>query len=361
MTYEFLRAACASPDLRVADCKFNADEIIKTVKDADAMGVRVLALPELCITGYTCSDLFLQTTLLDSAKSALLRIANETKDCGVLFSVGLPLLVQGSLFNCAALVFSGNILAVIPKMNIPNYAEFYEMRHFSPASSKCQGEISLGEKFDSVPFGTDILIEDKNSSEIKIAVEICEDLWVPLSPSTRAALSSATLILNPSASNETVGKAEYRRLLVQGQSSKSICAYLYADAGHDESSTDMIFSGHNIIALNGNVCAESALFDECGKILVTDLDMGRIEQDRLRIKSFRNNADAMLSDPYGDFRIITVSLKDNGFALGKSSAQSSIGFAAKKTTDEKSECELLAKIPEHPFVPSDKEKRGQRC
>ncbi len=361
MTYEFLRAACASPNLKVADCKFNADEIIKTVKDADSMGVRVLSLPELCITGYTCSDLFLQTTLLDSAKSQLLRIAHETEDTDLIFTVGLPLLVQGSLFNCAAILFKGSILAIIPKMNIPNYAEFYEMRHFSPASSKCQEEIFLDEKFDSVPFGTDILIEDKNSPEIKIAVEICEDLWVPLSPSTRAALSSATLILNPSASNETVGKAEYRRLLVQGQSSKSICAYLYADAGHDESSTDMIFSGHNIIALNGNVCAESALFDECGKILVTDLDMGRIEQDRLRIKSFRNNADAMLSDPYGDFRIITVSLKDNGFALGKSSAQSSIGFAAKKTTDEKSEYVLLAKIPEHPFVPSNKEKRGERC
>ena len=361
MTYDFLRTACASPNLRVADCNFNADEIIKTVKAADELDVRILVLPELCISGYTCSDLFLQTTLLKSAKDALIRIAKETEDTNVLFTVGLPFLLHGVLLNCAAIIVGGEILAIIPKTNIPNYAEFYELRHFSPAPLKLQSNIYLNDDFDSVPFGTEILIADKDSPEIKIGMEICEDLWVPLSPSTRSTLSDATIILNPSASNETVGKAEYRRLLIQGQSAKSICAYLYADAGRDESSTDMIFAGHNLIALNGTICAESKLFDDCGKILVADLDMGRVTQDRLKIKSFASNADSMLSDPYDTFRIIPVSLKDNGFDLNKLDDQGQIGFIPKDTKIEKKNLELIAKIPEHPFVPSDKEKRGQRC
>ncbi|MBQ4236447.1 MAG: NAD(+) synthase [Treponema sp.] len=361
MTYDILRAGCASPDLKVADCDFNADKIIETVKEADEKKIRLLVFPELSITGYTCADLFFQTALKQSAKDALEKIACQTKDTSVVFTVGLPFESYGAIYNCAAYVFKGQILAIIPKSYIPNYSEFYERRWFAPASSKMEREVFFSEKFPEIPFGTDILIQDENNPLLTVCTEICEDVWVPLPPSTKAAMSGATVIANLSASNEVVGKADYRRMLVSAHSAKTVTAYIYSDAGHDESTTDMVFSGHNLIALNGTIKAESKLFGDCGKILFCDLDLERLAKDRERTTTFRCCAENNVPDPYDEYRVVCVPFAENDFAP-EIRTHEGIGFTAERKDDEKSiEKKLFDFIDPHPFVPSDEKKREERC
>ncbi len=360
MTYNFLRVGCVSPDIKVADCQFNAEQIIRLVQEADKKNIRVLVFPELSVTGYTCGDLFSQQVLKQSAKKYAEKIAEETKNTEVLSIFGIPLEVFGTLYNCAAFVFKGEIIAICPKTYLPNYSEFYEARWFSPSSPKLQQMIYFSEKFPEVPFGTDILVQDESNSLITICAEICEDVWVPLSPSVRGALSGATIIANLSASNETVGKADYRRMLIGAHSAKTVTAYIYADAGHEESTTDMVFSGHNIISLNGTIKAESKLFCDCGKILFCDLDMERISQDRARTGTFKQCAEKNISDLYDSYHIVSIKLMDNSFS--STTRTPSIGFSTDdKETADKSEKVLFDFIDPHPFVPSGQKERRERC
>lgn len=337
MNYGYFRAACVSPSLTVADPLANEKSIIESVKKAQAANVCLLVFPELSITTYTCQDLFQQKSLETQAVESLKNIALKTKTTSLLFAVGLPLSFEGNRYNCAAFVQHGKVLAIIPKTFIPNYGEFYESRWFT-SWNKNTTEITLGKGFENIPFGTDIIIEDKNDANIKIACEICEDLWVPLAPSARHALKGATIIANLSAGNEVAQKADYRRTLVSAHSAKITGAYIYANAGHDESTTDMVFSGHNLICLNGSIKAESTLFEDTGKLLIADLDLEKIMQDRLKSTTFTQGA-YFIS---GDYKIIYTEFKDN--KLGPKSKEPLYDF-----------------IDPHPFVPSDEAKRRERC
>ncbi len=250
----FVKVAAGTPRIRVADCDFNAGQIISLMKEAAAQGVKVLALPELCVTGYTCGDLFLQPTLLDGAERALAAILDETRKLDLLTALGLPVRCENKLYNCAAVIQKGFILGLVPKANIPNYGEFYEARWFSPASALSASDVypSAGPVFpfagqDAVELSGGKLFRCRSMPELAVGVEICEDLWVSQPPSVRLAEKGAVLILNLSASDEVAGKADYRRALVTGQSARCICGYVYADAGEGESSTDLVFSGHNMI------------------------------------------------------------------------------------------------------------------
>ncbi len=359
MNFGILRVACASPKLIVGNCEYNVNEIIKIVKKADQKKVRLLALPELCITGYTCADLFLQQTLRKSALENLKKLARETAETEVLFTAGLPFEIRGILYNCSAFIHKGKILALIPKTFIPNYSEFYESRWFSSASEKLNGDLSLGDDFDEVCFGSNILLEDKNDLSIKIALEICEDLWVPQSPSLRHALNGATIIVNTSASNEVVGKADYRRLLVRAHSAKTITAYLYASAGRDESTTDLVFGAHNLISLNGTCVSEAEPFsDSEDSFICADLDMEKIVQERIRVRTFSENT-KMATEDYSDYRIIPIELADNGFAHKSSSH--TIGFDPSLKSASITEDKLLTSPAKHPFVPKEDSELFARC
>lgn len=359
MKYGILRTACASPALEVAHCKKNADEIISLVHEAFLKKVQVLVFPELSITGYTCGDLFLQQALQKSALKELLRVAKETQQDKILFAVGIPLKWHNTLYNCAAWIFEGKISAIIPKSFIPNYSEFYERRYFSPAPQKAE-LISLSEEYEEVPFGADILLKDKSDSLITIGTELCEDLWVPFSPSTRHALSGATLIANLSASNEVVGKAQYRKTLISAQSAKTMTAYMYANAASDESTTDMIFSGHSIIALNGTIVAEKSPFETKPGLLIADLDMERIAQERERTTTFQECANTTFAAQEDNHNIEEIELPDTLFA--DFGTKNTIGFSAQTqhTADFVPE-ELFFHIDSHPFVPNQEDARKERC
>lgn len=339
MNYGFFRTACASPELAVADCRTNAEHIVDSVREARANGASLVVFPELSVTGYTCGDLFLQRTLQDVAVQALGFIAHKTEAHHILIECGFPLALGDALYNCAAVIYRGDIIAVIPKSFIPNYGEFYERRQFAPAS-RAQGviEVKLSDSFPSVPFGTDILITDKDNPDFVLGTEICEDVWVPLPPSTRHTLAGATVIANLSASNEIVGKAAYRRLLVKGHSAHTVCAYLYADAGHDESTQDMIFAGHSIIAENGTMLAESELFS--GKTIYADIDLERIAQERRRTTSYAQCTEDV-SNMRNTYRRISVNI-----------------CAHEKAIDSTL---LIRPVDAHPFVPSDNAERSARC
>ena len=364
MNYGFVRAAACSPSLNVADTFFNAAEIIKTADEAAKNGAKIIIFPELCITGYTCSDLFLQDSLLRSSIESLAKITEETKNLGALIAAGLPVTDGRALFNVAAVLFKGKVLAVIPKSYIPNYAEFYERRHFLPFpeslnSNDGKNKLSFEDFgtgiFDGAQTGTNILICDKNNSKLKIGFELCEDLWVPLSPSTKSALSGASIIANLSASNEIIGKASYRRILVGAQSAKNISAYIYANAGNGESTTDLVFSGHSLIAENGTILAEKKPFSE-DRILYADIDYERLAHERARTTTFASCA-VENGTERNEARIIKIGLTEEGdcFACARndegSSARNGVkdGFA------------LFRKIEQFPFVPQDSAARKERC
>ena len=331
MAYGFIKTACVSPRLKVADCIFNAEQIIENAEKASKNGASIIVFPELSITGYTCGDLFFQKTLQRIAQEQLALIIKKTAKLKSLIFVGLPLPRNEGIYNCAAAIYEGRLLALYAKSYLPNYGEFYERRQFTPFQQNMETQFISFAGFENVPFGTDILIQDEKNPDLTIACELCEDLWVPVPPSSRHILAGATVIANLSAGNEIIGKEEYRRNLVKSQSARSICAYLYANAGMDESTQDMVFAGHNLIVENGTLLAQSTLFSN--ETIYADIDFERLCQERRRTSSFSYSANN--STFATDYTTIYIDLvKDS---------------------------ELSRYIDAHPFVPNDAEKRTQRC
>ena len=319
----FLKAAAFSPALRVADCTYNAQQVLAQLQAAAQRGVKLAVFPEFCLTGYTCGDLFLQRTLQQGALDALEWLLAQTRALDTVVLVGLPLLVHGKLYNCAAVLCGGRLLGLVPKTYLPNYGEFYEKRQFTPGSTEVETVTVCGQE---VPFGTSLLFRCRQMPSFVLGVEICEDLWSALPPSTFHALAGATVIANLSASDETVGKAEYRRALVSNQSARLLCGYLYASAGHGESTQDMVFAGHDLIAENGTVLSENAPFD--GGCAETEIDCQRMEAERARNTSF---------EPAGE------------------------GYQTVEFDLEPAETVLTRWIDPAPFVPGDPKRRAERC
>lgn len=320
----FITVATATPQVAVANCQANAQAVIGCITQAAHEHAKVVVLPELCLTGYTCSDLFWQQKLLDEAEAALVEIAEATKEVDALVLVGLPLRVAGKLLNVAAVLSRGKVLGFVPKVNLPAYNEFYETRHFTPGSA-CMGAVRFNG--EEVPVGTNLLFTCEDMPELCIAAEICEDLWVPNPPSTQHACAGATVLCNLSASDEMVGKGSYRRGLVSGQSARLVAAYLYATAGEGESTTDLVFGGQNLIAENGTVLAESATFEN--EVNVATIDVQRLAAERRRMSTFPA-ADA------SEYRIVPFGL-------------------------QREETQLRRRIDADPFVPADAAQLSARC
>ena len=278
----FISVAAGTPKIRVADCRYNAEQIFTLMREADKQGVKVLVLPELCLTGYTCGDLFLQDTLLQGAEEGLQTILEATRNLDIVTALGLPVWDKwdNKLYNCAAVIQKGEILGLVPKSYLPNYGEFYEQRWFASGNGVEHGIELCGQHVSlcvNQTFACDTM------HNLVIGVEICEDLWAPAPPSVELARKGATVILNLSASNELVGKADYRRSLVTGQSARLMCGYVYADAGEGESTTDVVFTGHNLIAENGTLLAERRF---ATGLTVSEIDVDRLIHDRRRTNTF---------------------------------------------------------------------------
>lgn len=276
----FVKIACATPMIKVADCTHNSKQICSMIADAHSMGASIIAFPELTITGYTCGDLFLQQKLISSALDSLLLISSETASLDIITIVGLPFQHGPKLYNCAAVIYKGNILGFVPKSNIPNYSEFYEARHF--AKGFADSYTTINNK--KIPFGNNLIFSCSNMPSFCFGIEICEDLWVADTPSVKLAQNGAALIFNISASDEIIGKSEYRKTIIKAKSGSLLCAYAYSDAGTGESTTDMVFAGHNIIAENGSVIAESEKFTS--GIIYADVDFNRIQLERIKSTTF---------------------------------------------------------------------------
>ena len=320
----YIKVAAVTPKIIVADCDANADIIINEINKAAAKAAKVIVLPELCISGYECRDLFWQEYLIRECAASLNKIAAATRDIDAIIFLGLPVEFNGKLFNCAAALNKGRILGFIPKKNLPNYNEFYEARHFTPGNEQIQFINWFGEK---IPFGMNLIFNCNQMPHLRIAAEICEDLWVPNPPSTSHALAGATVIINLSASDAMTGKAKYRKNLVSAQSASLICGYIYASAGEGESSTDLVFSGHNIISENGTILAESERFKN--QMITAEIDVDRLVNERRRMTTYP-------SQYLQDYVNIEFDLR-----LGETS--------------------LTRYIDPHPFVPSSKADRDERC
>lgn len=277
----FIRAAAASIDVTVANPEKNAEKILEAIEEAKGRDVKILVLPELVLTAYTCGDLFLQRVLLEEALKQLDVILDKTKDTDMLIVLGMPLRVDSKLYNCAVFIHRGTLLGIVPKRYLPNYSEFYEARHFTPGKEAVRNITVLGR---TVPFGMNLLFCCENLPELVVAAELCEDLWVPAPPSVKHALAGATVICNPSASDEIVAKMNYRQGLVSSQSAHLVCAYIYASAGNGESTQDVVYGGHNLIAENGTILSQSKLFS--GQCAMADLDLSRLTADRQRATTF---------------------------------------------------------------------------
>ena len=319
----FLKAAALSPALRVADCAYNAGRIVEAMRECAARGVKLAVFPELALTGYTCGDLFFQQALQQAALRGLGQVLEASREWDLLALVGLPLAVNGKLYNCAAAVCRGRLLGLVPKTCLPNYGEFYEKRHFAPGDKRVRTVTVCGQQ---APFGTQLLFRCRQMPEFVLGVELCEDLWSALPPSTFHALAGATVIANLSASDETVGKAEYRRALVANQSARLLCGYLYASAGHGESTQDMVFAGHDLVAENGVILAETQPFQ--GGDAVSELDCARMQAERARNTSFVPN--------------------DEGYQVAE------FDLAVTETP-------LTRRVDPAPFVPGDPRRRAERC
>jgi len=300
--YGYVRVASITPSLKVSDVNFNTNEIIKNIDEAYEKGAKVLVFPELSISSYTCGDLFFQKSLQDNVIEGLYKIVNHTKEKDLIVFVGAPLVKDGSLYNCAIGISNGEILGIVPKTYIPNYKEFYEKRYFLEAP-KSLDLIRIKNKI--YPFGTDIIFRNQSFVDLSIGVEICEDLWAPESPSIKHARNGATLIVNLSASNEVVSKHEYRKLLVTSQSGKLMSGYVYASSGIDESTTDLIYSGSRIIAINGSLLEDATLFTN--GITYSDLDLTKLVNERLRNTTFTNRSDNYCYIPF-DFELNELDL-----------------------------------------------------
>ena len=320
----FVKVAAATPDIRVADVEFNTQNIINAMEEAQKNGAKILVFPELCVTGYTCSDLFDHSVLLKASRKALLEIAENTNDKDMLVFVGAPLEVNGKLYNVAAAMNQGEIIGFTTKTFLPNYGEFYEMRQFTPGPQTVREITFEGKK---IPFGPQILFQAEGMEELVVAAEICEDVWSPIPPSIQAALEGATVIVNCSASDETIGKDTYRRALISGQSARLISGYIYANAGEGESTTDLVFGGHNIIAENGTVLKESSRY--VNEIIYSELDLQRITGERRKNTTFQ---------PLDEETLVRVPF-----------------------TVEETKTFLTRTFPKKPFVPSDEQTRAQRC
>ena len=320
----FVKVAAATPDIRVADVEFNTQNIINAMEEAQKNGAKILVFPELCVTGYTCSDLFDHSVLLKASRKALLEIAENTSDKDMLVFVGAPLEVNGKLYNVAAAMNQGEIIGFTTKTFLPNYGEFYEMRQFTPGPQTVREITFEGKK---IPFGPQILFQAEGMEELVVAAEICEDVWSPVPPSIQAALEGATVIVNCSASDETIGKDTYRRALISGQSARLISGYIYANAGEGESTTDLVFGGHNIIAENGTVLKESSRY--VNEIIYSELDLQRITGERRKNTTFQ---------PLDEETLVRVPF-----------------------TVEETKTFLTRTFPKKPFVPSDEQTRAQRC
>lgn len=326
MKHGFIRTAALTPKIQVADTRANGEETIRLAKEAADHGAKILVFPELGITGYTCSDLFLQELLLKAAREELFHIAKETAALDAILFVGLPWEKDGKLYNVAAALSHGKLLGMVPKLNMPNYGEFYERRHFTPGNAEVE-DIWIAEAEDYVPFGRNLLFTCKELPGLCIAAEICEDVWVPNPPSIVHALAGATVIVNCSASDETTGKNLYRESLISGQSARLVCGYIYANAGEGESSQDLVFGGHNIIAENGTILAESERFTN--ETIYAELDIARLVGERRRMTTFRTDT----SRPYSE-----------------------VDFHLKKE-----ETKLSRFVDPAPFVPGSDSDRQRRC
>ncbi len=324
MNHGFIKVAAVTPKIKVADPAYNAQAVCAQLQSAYEKGAKIIAFPELCLTGYTCNDLFLQELLLEEAKQALLTVAKATKGRDALVFVGLPMERDGRLYNMAAAIQDGVILGLVPKANIPAYAEFYEGRYFAEGNAQAVSYELGGRK---IPCGTNLLFRCANLNGLTVGCEICEDLWVANPPSTNHALTGATVIVNLSASNETVGKDEYRELLVKSASARLLSGYIYASAGEGESTQDLVFGGHNLIAENGTILSQSKRF--VGETVYADMDVHRINMERRRMGTFGKEPEL----PY-----LTVPFKL-----------------------DKCETVLERVFGCTPFVPSDEEKRNRRC
>ena len=283
MRHGFIGVGAYTPYVKVGDTKYNTEEIIKRIKVAERLGAKVIVLPELCITGYTCGDLFYQELLLRKAKEALLEIAAKSEGKDYIAFVGLPIAYNGKLYNVAAAISGGSVLGLVPKTHIPNYNEFYEMRHFTKGMEQ-PVPVEIDENH-VVPMGTHLIFSCRQMPALKIGVEICEDLWAPNPPSVGLAMAGANLIVNLSASDETVGKADYRRDLVKSQSARLVCGYVYCSAGNGESTQDVVYSSHNIIAENGTVLKSSRRF--INDPAHTEIDVNRLLEERRRMTTFQ--------------------------------------------------------------------------
>lgn len=322
----YVRVEVVTPDIKVADCIFNTEQICSRIDKAYDAQVSVIVFPEMCITGYTCNDLFLQDTLLSDAQKSLATITEYTKGKNMLTIVGLPFEYCNKLYNVAAVIKDGVILGLVPKKYIPNYNEFYERRQFTEGFDKAVKVCVAGQQ---TYMGSRILFRCSDFEKLVVGVEICEDLWTPLPPSVSHAMNGATLIVNPSASNETVGKEDYRRSLVTGQSARLVCAYAYASSGDGESTQDIVFGGHDIIAENGTLLAETSLF--ANNSVINDIDFDRINSERRRMSTFTSATD---NDEY---TVVDFSLAGTEYTS------------------------LVRFIDPHPFVPENEATRNKRC
>lgn len=331
MRHGFVKVAAATPMVKVADTAYNTEQIIELINKAAKENVRVLVFPELCITGYTCGDLFLQNALLTSAKEALIKIVRATKNLNMVVAVGLPVMKLGNLYNVAAVIFEDKLLGLVPKINIPNYSEFYEARYFSRGNAKVEYIDILEEK--QIPFGSNLLFRCKDLQDLIIAAEICEDIWVPIPPSSHHALAGATMILNLSASNETTGKDIYRRDLVSSQSASTMSTYIYTSAGEGESTSDVVFSGHNIIAENGSILKEAPRFTN--DLTITEVDIQKVVSERRRMSTFCTSNDE-------NYTFVDFTYSDHLY-------------------QDRLETPLTRTFDKTPFVPSNKSQRDKRC
>lgn len=320
----FIKVAAATPKIKVADPAYNAEEILKIIDETEKNGASILVFSELTISGYTCGDLFLQQSLLTECKKQLLRIVKATKKKDMLVVVGCPIIVNQKLYNCAVVMNQGEILGIVPKTHLPNYSEFYELRHFTSGEGLDE-MVMIGDKYITVCANQVFTCE--NIPELVIACEICEDLWVPLPPSTYHAMAGATVICNPSASVETTTKESYRRSLVSNQSARLLAAYIYADAGEGESTQDVVYSGHHLICENGSVLAEAKRFTN--EIVYADIDVQKLAAERRKMTSFPGGK-------VGEYIEQTFSLKIK-------------------------ENKITRTFPKAPFVPDNQDERDKRC
>lgn len=283
--HNFVRIGVAIPEVLVADPSFNANQTIDLMREATKRRALLVVFPELGLSAYSCEDLFHQQPLLDASRDALCRVIEASRDIPIIAVVGVPLAIDNLLFNCAAVVHHGNLLGVVPKTYLPNYREFYELRQFAPADNRLRDSIEIAGHRD-VPFGNRLLFQAEDQLLFTFFVEICEDLWVPVSPSSYAALAGATVLVNLSASNATVGKDDYRRLMVADQSGRCVAAYVYCAAGSGESTTDLAWDGHGMIYENAVRVTETERFLDRAQVITGDIDLDRLAQDRMRQNSF---------------------------------------------------------------------------